>query len=220
MRWHLQKHPAAPELGGKRLLAVDTSIGTAVAASCAAGVFEAWSDDPRGHAELVGPMLQAVLAAAGLTPSELDGVVMGVGPGPFTGLRVGMAAARAFAFGAQVPLYPVQGHAAVALEALAHGAVHDVRVLQDARRRELFVTGFSGLDWAGVPVCSAASMVVPRSDFPAEPNDVWPERISGAALVRLAGRMLQAGVAFADGAAVYLRQPDVKEPTGPKRVLP
>ncbi len=81
------------------ILAVDTSLGTAVAVIDADGAAraEAATADPLGHAEVVGDLLVRALAEAGAGPIEQ--VVAGMGPGPFTGLRIGIAAARTFALG-------------------------------------------------------------------------------------------------------------------------
>lgn len=207
----------APELGDRVLLAIDTAIGTSVALGVGGRVFEVSSDDPRGHAEAIGGLLAAVLDAGGVPAAAVTGVVAGIGPGPFTGLRVGIAAAHAFALARGVPLLPLQGHEAVALEAL-EGATSGVRVVQDARRRELFVSEFSRLDWAGVPERSSGPRLVARADYEAVPNELWPERIPTGSLVRLASRRLLSGRDFEPDRAVYLRAPDVKQPSAPKRV--
>ena len=208
----------APELGEHVLLAIDTAIGTSVAVGAAGHVTVASSDDARGHAEAIGLLLERAFAESGVSPASITGVVAGIGPGPFTGLRVGIAAAHAFATGRRVPLLPVQGHEAVALEVLEQGAASNVRVVQDARRRELFVTEFRALDWAGIPEPVAGPRLWARADFAEQPGDVWPERIPAASLVRLAARRLASGRAFDDDRARYLRAPDVVQPGAPKRV--
>lgn len=208
----------APELGGHVLLAIDTAIGTTVALGVDGEVHVVASDDPRGHAEAIGSLLDEVFRVSGAAPARVTGVVAGIGPGPFTGLRVGIAAAHAFAVGRGVPLLPVQGHEAVALNVLENGAAASVRVVQDARRRELFVTEFRGLDWAGIPERAAGPGLVTRADYVELPGDVWPERIPAASLVRLAARRLASGRDFDDDRALYLRAPDVAQPSAPKRV--
>ncbi|RGE24406.1 tRNA (adenosine(37)-N6)-threonylcarbamoyltransferase complex dimerization subunit type 1 TsaB [Leucobacter sp. wl10] len=200
------------------LLAIDTAIGTAVALGAAGRVYEAVGDDPRGHAEAIGPLLEEVFRASGVPPEAVTGVVAGIGPGPFTGLRVGIAAAHAFALGRGVPVLPLHGHEAVALDALEGTALPGVRVVQDARRRELFVSEYAGLDRAGVPERSSGPRLVARADHDPVPNEVWPERIPAPSLVRLAARRLAAGRNFEPDRAVYLRVPDVQQPRAPKRV--
>lgn len=208
----------ASEAAGHVLLAIDTALGTSVALGVNGRIFEWSSDDPLRHAEALGGMLQRVFEAAGVAPAAVTGVVVGIGPGPFTGLRVGIAAAQAFALGRGVPLLPLQGHEAVALAVLEHGAASGVRVVQDAKRRELFVTEYRGLDWAGVPERGVAPHLIARAELVDGPADVWPERIPAARLVQLAARRLVAGHGFEAERAVYLRVPDVAQPVAPKRV--
>lgn len=92
------------------------------------------SEDTRGHNEKLTPMVQEALAEAGISCSDLDAVVVGCGPGPFTGLRVGMASAAAFADALNIPVYRV-----CSLDAIAQ-TMDDSRVLvvTDARRREIY----------------------------------------------------------------------------------
>ena len=209
----------AAELGDHTLLAIDTALGTSIALGHNGLVHEVSSDDSRGHAEVIGSLLAQVFELAGVSPSSVTGVVAGIGPGPFTGLRVGIAAAHAFAVGRGVPLLPVQGHEAVALATLEAGAAApDLRVVQDAKRRELFVTAYRGLDWAGLPVRTANPRLETREHFAAAAGDIWPERIPAARLVQVAARRLAAGTEFEEDRALYLRAPDVKPAAAVKRV--
>ncbi len=91
--------------------------------------------DARAHAELLIPHVMDCLSAAGRTPADLAAVVVGCGPGPFTGLRVGMASAAAFADARHIPVYGV-----CSLDAIARDADHpgDLLVVTDARRREVY----------------------------------------------------------------------------------
>lgn len=97
------------------ILSVDTSLGTAVALIDADGNVRATaaSPDALGHAEVIGTLLTQALADAGT--GEITEVVAGMGPGPFTGLRIGIATARAFALGRSIPVVPVPSHFAAAL---------------------------------------------------------------------------------------------------------
>lgn len=216
----------APELAGRTLLAIDTALGTSVALGVNGIIYEASSDDPMRHAEAIGGLLAQVLRRAGhdgalLDTATIDGVVVGVGPGPFTGLRVGIAAAHAFALGRELPLLPLQGHEAVALAMLEWGAAPgEVCVVQDARRKELFVTEFSALDWAGLPVLTSGPRLETRAAHEPRAGDVWPERIPAARLVQAAARRLATGRGFEEDRALYLRAPDVRAPSAPKRVVP
>lgn len=209
---------AAPEIGERVILAIDTAIGTSVALGAGGEIVECSSEDPRGHAEVIGTLMSEVFAEAGVSPTQVTHVTAGMGPGPFTGLRVGIAAAHAFAAGRGLTLLPLVSHDAAALELLEAGATSEVRVVQDAKRRELFVTEYASLDWAGVPVRTRSSFLVPREGYEEAPNDAWPAAISAARLVQVAARKLTAGSDFEPDQALYLRQPDVKLPGAPKAV--
>lgn len=206
------------ELGEHTLLAIDTALGTSVALGHRGRVYEVSSDDSRGHAEVIGGLLARVFELARVTAESLTGVVAGIGPGPFTGLRVGLAAAYASAVGRGVPLLPLQGHDAVALAMLECEPVHRLRVVQDARRRELFVTDYEGYTWASLPQQIAEPRLERRDDFVGEADDAWPERIPAGRLVQVAARRLVSAIPFEEDRALYLRAPDVKPAAAVKRV--
>lgn len=208
----------APELGDRCLLAIDTSIGTSIALGANGRVWFVASENPRGHAEAIGTLLARVFEESGVSPRLVDGVIAGMGPGPFTGLRVGIAAAQAFATGRGLPLLGLEGHEAVALGVLEQGAAAGVRVVTDARRRELFVTDYAGLNWAGIPERANGPALVAREGYAELPGEVWPTTVDAAGLVRLAARRLAAGIEFAGEQALYLREPDVAPPGQQKRV--
>ncbi|KAM9861470.1 tRNA (adenosine(37)-N6)-threonylcarbamoyltransferase complex dimerization subunit type 1 TsaB [Leucobacter sp. BZR 635] len=211
---------AAPELGDRVILAIDTSLGTSVALGAAGTVTEASSDDPRGHAELIGTLIARVFAERGIPAASVTHVTAGMGPGPFTGLRVGIAAAQAFALGRGLRMLPLVSHDAAALDALETGAAAGVRIVQDAKRRELFVSDYTSLDWAGIPEPAGDPRLEAREGYEGITNELWPERLPAAALVRLAARHLAAGRDFAAEQALYLRLPDVMQPRAPKPVTP
>jgi len=89
--------------------------------------------DPRAHAEQLTPNVLGALADAGLGMADLDAVVVGCGPGPFTGLRVGMATAAAYGHALDLPVYGV-----CSLDAIGVDTAGDVLVVTDARRREVY----------------------------------------------------------------------------------
>lgn len=216
------------------ILGIDTSLGTAVAVVEHDGVVRAQleSADPRGHAEVIGTLLQRVLAEAQVAASDITHVAAGMGPGPFTGLRVGIAAARTFALGRDVPVIPVPSHDAVALELLLHDALtggyeesidQPFAVATDARRREYAYTVYRGLDDDGLPVRLSEAALVPRDalDGVLEGRGALrrdAERIPAAMLALAGARALAAGRTIGPTDALYLRSPDVTAPTGPKRV--
>ena len=123
------------------VLALDTSAAVAVALTDDAGAVLAERSDPqqRHHAELLTPMIAAVLAESGVDRRELTSVAVGTGPAPFTGLRVGLVTARTLALALGIPAHGVPSLDAVALRAsrvLPAGT--DVLVATDARRREVY----------------------------------------------------------------------------------
>ena len=173
------------------LLAIDTSAGTSVAIVDAGRVLaERSSSGRRGHAELIGRFIADVIDDAGIVPSDVDGVAIGMGPGPFTGLRVGIAAARAFAFGIGRPVLPIASHDAVAFAQARVGTAERIVVVTDARRGEVAWTAYAAPDAAGLPVPLAdpalAAAPVPASPAPVSPPAAspklpeWPLRTSGS----------------------------------------
>ncbi|MDL9979084.1 tRNA (adenosine(37)-N6)-threonylcarbamoyltransferase complex dimerization subunit type 1 TsaB [Microbacterium candidum] len=222
------------------ILGIDTSVGTSVAVVDADGVVRAdeSSDNPLGHAEVIGTLIARALETAAVTPAlgvtalsddtEISYVAAGMGPGPFTGLRVGIAAARAFALGRGIPVVPVVSHDAVALGRLLQAAMvveEDVRfaVVTDARRREFAYTVYDGMDADGLPVRATEPALIPRDDLDARLAELGALRLDAhavpAALIGLAAsRALAAGRSIGPSDALYLRSPDVTLPAGPKKV--
>jgi len=208
------------------LLAIDTSAGTSVAVvDRDRGILsEQVSQDTRKHAEVVGSLIRASLDEAGVAVTALSGVAVGMGPGPFTGLRVGIAAARTFAFGAGKPVVPIVSHDAIAFGHFGAHPNEPLLVVTDARRREVYWTAYAGLDELGLPIVEHG----PNLARPAELDEVVPaigryrrldaELVSAASIGLLAESLFVNKRPFADDVALYLRQPDVTVSSGPKRV--
>jgi tRNA threonylcarbamoyl adenosine modification protein YeaZ len=203
------------------LLAIDTSAGTSVAVvDRDAGVLaELIETDTRRHAEVIGTMIRGALDEAGIAVTALSGVAIGMGPGPFTGLRVGIAAARAFALGIGRPVVPVASH-----DAVAFGQVDPILVVTDARRREVYWSAYSGADADGLPIrASGPGLSAPDTLAEIVPDFASYRRLD-AAIVSAASLGLVAELLylhkrpFASGEALYLRSPDVTMSSGPKRV--
>ncbi|KQW07991.1 tRNA threonylcarbamoyladenosine biosynthesis protein TsaB [Leifsonia sp. Root4] len=219
------------------LLAIDTSAGTSVAiVDRDAGILAERSvADTMRHAEVIGGMIQECLAASGTSRGALSGVVAGMGPGPFTGLRVGIAAARTFALALGKPLVPVVSHDAIAF---AHyggrfattGTPVDapLLVVTDARRRELYWSAYSGVDALGLPVRrggpglakpdEVSTSVLDGLAFAGDVERLDAAEVSAGALGMFAELSFAAGRPFAADEPLYLRSPDVMISTGPKRV--
>jgi tRNA threonylcarbamoyladenosine biosynthesis protein TsaB len=204
------------------LLALDTSTSAITVAlhDGASVLAEASTLDARAHGERLAPGIREVLAEAGATPGELTHVVCGLGPGPFTGLRVGIVTARVLAMVTGAAL-----HGVCSLDALAAaGPEGEVLVATDARRKEVY--------WARYAV-SPGSVRALSAPAVAKPTDLAPELralptlgrgpvlypglfaapvevldVSAAALASLAVTRLAAGEALADRDPLYLRRPD------------
>lgn len=211
------------------LLAIDTSAGTSVAVvDGATGVSVEHSvNDTRRHAEVIGDLITACLDAAGVSVAQLSGVAIGMGPGPFTGLRVGIAAASTFAVGAELPLLRVISHDAVAYDHYRSGAQGSLLVTTDARRHERYWSAYRGVDSVGgvaVPL-RAAEPGLDRPDnilanvTAIEGYDrVDAEWVSAASVGALAEVLKKHGRNFASAEPLYLRSPDVTPASAPKRV--
>ncbi|GLI27997.1 tRNA (adenosine(37)-N6)-threonylcarbamoyltransferase complex dimerization subunit type 1 TsaB [Agromyces rhizosphaerae] len=203
------------------LLAIDTSAGSGVAVVDETGLVRAEraTDDTMRHAEAIGVLIAEALAAAGVDAADVDGVVAGVGPGPFTGLRVGIAAAHAFAFGAGCRMLPVVSHDALALAWYLEGGDGPLLVVTDARRRERYWSSYEGLDLHGLPVrAGGPGLAKPHALPETAGTRLDAHHVSAASLGMVAARTLAAGIAFAPDEPLYLRSPDVTPAAAPKRV--
>ncbi|MEN9603944.1 MAG: hypothetical protein RLZZ06_379 [Actinomycetota bacterium] len=204
------------------ILAVDTSSGTSVALVENSQIrAEHNVPDTMKHAELIGAAIQDVLAQAFVHPAQIMAVVAGRGPAPFTGLRVGIAAATMFAAGVGIKLYGGVSLDAIALAALPNLTVsknEPLLVTTDARRKEVYWALYSGLDEHGVPIRIDGPGVMK----PAELEEYLTDRnvhpvttdaeVSAANLALLAEAQLRAGTISEDVTALYLRAADAVEP--------
>jgi len=226
-------------------LGIDTS--GAVAASLVVDGDHAHTlrdDEPRRHAEHLAPFVAELLERVGATPADVEAVVVGTGPAPFTGLRVGLVTARVLGLARGVPVLGVPSLDALAEAAVQHGALPDgtsVLVVTDARRREVYWARYEVR--GGVAERTAGPDVAAPADVPRGAGDVvlgagrdlYPDvlgardpRLAGddpalvhpdpALLVRIARRRAAAGEPL-PVEPLYLRRPDAVPPAGAKRVL-
>jgi tRNA threonylcarbamoyl adenosine modification protein YeaZ len=203
------------------ILAIDTSAGTSVAVVVDGEVrSQRYTSDTMRHAEVVGTYIHDALTDAEVTAHNVTHVAAGMGPGPFTGLRVGIAAADAFAFGSGAILLPMNSHDAIALEFLDTDPGNNVVVITDARRKEEYVSFYTGLDDQGCPNRAHGPAIQKPGEFiVTESAYVQATEVPAGWLGVLAQRMLVAGRAFLPFEALYLRSPDVTMSNGPKRVV-
>jgi tRNA threonylcarbamoyladenosine biosynthesis protein TsaB len=179
--------------------------------------------DAMRHGELLAPGITAALAEAGADRSDLTEIAVGVGPGPFTGLRVGVATARTLGHVLDIPVRGV-----CTLDVLAAAAEVDgpFLVATDARRKEVYWARYADrhtrVDGPHVdrPADIATTdAVVGRGAllYPdAFPKSVGPENPSAADLATLAA---SGGVSLLPPEPLYLRRPDAIEPGARKSVL-
>ena len=208
------------------LLAIDTSAGTSVAVvDRDRGIIAQRAEqDTRSHAEVIGTLIVDCLAESAVPIAALSAVAVGMGPGPFTGLRVGIAAAQAFALGAGKPVVRVVSHDAIAFGRYAGEFTGPLLVVTDARRREVYWSAYSGADGHGLPQRVGEPGLARPDDLPdAVPGYAGYERldaqrVSAGSLGMLAETLFANGRKFAGATPLYLRSPDVTVPHGPKRV--
>jgi len=166
--------------------------------------------DARAHAEQLTPNVLGAMADADVAMADLDAVVVGCGPGPFTGLRVGMATAAAYGHALDVPVYGV-----CSLDAIGVDTSGEALVVTDARRREVYWARYRG----GVRVAGPA--VAAPADVPADAAAVAgsPDHVALFDLPRLAPSYPTASglVRAVDWSTepvalvpLYLRRPDAK----------
>jgi tRNA threonylcarbamoyladenosine biosynthesis protein TsaB len=116
------------------------------------------NDIGRGHAERLMDDVAAALSQAGARYVGLTAIACGVGPGSFTGIRVGVAAARGFGLALKIPVHGVTSLQAIALQALRHARGRSLLVVQDAGREELHVQRF---DHDAKPLAAPRAMSLP-----------------------------------------------------------
>jgi tRNA threonylcarbamoyl adenosine modification protein YeaZ len=210
------------------LLALDTAtpLVTVALHDGADVVAELSADTPMKHGEQLAPLIAGALEQAGIVRQDLTAIGVGVGPGPFTGLRVGLVTARTLGFVLEIPVYGVCTLDVLAVEAVATGSVErDFAVATDARRKEVYWATYdaSGGRTEGPvvdkPAVLAADLPVagegPRLYPDAFPHAVAPARPSAGWLAHAIAEEL---VELRDPEPLYLRRPDAEAAHKPKPV--
>jgi tRNA threonylcarbamoyl adenosine modification protein YeaZ len=191
--------------------------------------------DAHRHAELLAPAVAKVIADAGASQRDLTAIVAGVGPGPYTGLRVGLVTARVLGAALSIPVYGLCTLDAIAADVEAGGG--DFLVATDARRRELYWARYDGTRFNGTVRRTAGPEVGKPADIPVFglpaagegpmlypevlPDGLGPVFPAAATLCRIAVAALDSGdpdKLLLPPEPLYLRRPDAREPGAPKRV--
>ena len=221
------------------ILAIDTSaVASAALVSDDApeSVVAAFAtEDTRSHAEVLAPCIHSMLASAGVRGQDVDAIVVGVGPGPFTGLRSGIATARTLAFVWGKPLHGLMSLDAVALEvAESTAAEPGFLVVTDARRKEVYWARYS-LDGGQLPVLEDGPHVGFAASLPDLPAfgagaglyadvlrahpEFATEQPDALYLGQFALARLASGGTLLDSTPLYLRESDAQVPGPRKRAL-
>lgn len=187
--------------------------------------------DARRQGELLAPMIAKVMADAGAVRADLTGVAVGVGPGPYTGLRVGLVTARVLG-----EVFGIPVHGVCTLDIIAAAATPaagtDLLVATDARRKEVYWARYDAYgrraegpdvgvataipDAAGLPVAGDGGRMYAAA-FGAVIEPAHPDAGTLCSVVA-AGLTGRAGAELLPPEPLYLRRPDAREPGAPKRV--
>ena len=190
-------------------------------------VAERRSEERMRHGEQLAPLIEGVLTDVGIVRQDLTAIAVGIGPGPFTGLRVGLVTARTLAFVLELPVYGVCSLDVVALEAALGGSPigREFVVATDARRKEVYLAAYDDqgrrIDGPEVvrpgeaatdgPVAGEGALLYPEAfpdaREPAQPAAGWLARAVAEELAELS-----------DPEPMYLRRPDAVAPGAPKKV--
>lgn len=183
---------------------VDTATGDTLAEAVTA---------TRAHNEQLVPTVQSLLDDTGRTFADLGAIVVGCGPGPFTGLRVGMATASALGQALSIPVHGVCTH-----DAVGTGLAGDALVVTDARRREVYWARYTdGARVAGPEVCKPADLPVDAVDVLSVPDNIEVAVDAAESTYRAPQPAGLVAVARLDQAPeplvpLYLRRPDAVPP--------
>ncbi|QIG41812.1 tRNA (adenosine(37)-N6)-threonylcarbamoyltransferase complex dimerization subunit type 1 TsaB [Nocardioides anomalus] len=189
-------------------------------------VWQAASERRLQHGEQLAPLIERALGENGLVRQDLTAVAVGVGPGPFTGLRVGLVTARTLAFVLDIPVYGVCTLDVLAAEAVESGTVTgEFVVATDARRKEVYLATYdvTGARLDGPDVARPADVATERPVVgegavlyaEAFPHGAGPVLPSAGWLARV---VAEERAELHDPEPLYLRRPDAVAPGAPKQV--
>jgi tRNA threonylcarbamoyladenosine biosynthesis protein TsaB len=142
-----------------KLLALDTSsLACSVALQVGDAVTWRHEEQAREHTRILVPMIEDVLAEAGIAVADLDAIVLGNGPGSFIGMRIATSVAQGLAHGAGIRIVPVSSMLAVAAQVIADEGAKAVAVCQDAHMNEVYL-GLYAAGRGGVPELVGAERI-------------------------------------------------------------
>lgn len=221
----------------QNILALDTAMAGCTAA-VVAGEFEAVRSEamPRGQAEHLVPFAQEVMEQAGLDYADLDAVLCTVGPGAFTGLRIGMSAARAYGLSLEIPIFGITTTQALAL-AFSAEQKKSCAVIIETKRSDFYIQLFdeTGKAISEATAAEAADIEIPEGfvligdgvrrflemtgleNETELTNYMLPDMLACARC--LAENYNVEGVFHLNPEPVYLRGADVSQPKSPPRQL-
>lgn len=170
---------------------------------------------PMRHGEQLAPLIAGVLADAGADRTELTAVAVGAGPGPFTGLRVGLVTARTLGYALGISVHGICTLDILAAQAVAEGVAEEFVVATDARRKEVYVAGYTadGRRLTGPDVAKPDAVATDRfvvgpggSLYPSSfPHRGGPQQPSAG---WLAGCVTDSLAPLLPPEPLYLRRPD------------
>lgn len=181
-----------------KLLAIDSATeACSMALSVDGRVLERFHAGGKEHSGQLPQMLAALLAEAGLVLAQLDGLVAGIGPGGFAGVRVGVSFAQGLALARDLPVVGVSSLAMLAQQALRRGAEGPVLAAIDARMGEVYYGYYTGATGDS----SAAAGTRPQAEL------IDAEAVAAPAAVPLsAGRVAAIGTGWRAADAALLRR--------------
>ena len=204
-----------------KILAIDTSVGVSIALLDSAKVITNFTDTQHGiQGELTSAKITELLNQNSMSAKYLTDIVVGVGPGPYTGLRVGIATAQALGFALDIPV-----HGICSLDAVAFEFGKPCIVVTDARRKELYWANYNQqrIDDPQVNKPSELIELFPDATFVGPAANLYPDVIRGTQISLNASALGQlfvsSNVKTLPVSPLYLRKPDAVEPTNRKSVL-
>ena len=204
-----------------KILAIDSSAGLSVALHDGEKVIVSVTRNDHGvQGELTADFIAQALEQAAWKPSDITDVVVGVGPGPYTGLRVGIVTALVFAHARKIAL-----HAVCSLDAIGFASGKECIVVTDARRKEVYWAKYENGQRVSEPqVTKPADLVAqfPNAHFVGPGADLYPDVLTGQSAELHAADLAQAcsqGLTeVLEASPLYLRKPDADEPAPREQV--